>query len=98
MLRNQNQPPAQQPNAPVDQVEIGHPGSNVFVTQQQWDAADFQNSYTSMGISLVRALFNDDVLMASNLRGGPSKIHKNAPRRPGLNSVIPGLNSEATHN
>ncbi|KAH0555285.1 hypothetical protein KQX54_016795 [Cotesia glomerata] len=87
MLRNQNQP-AQQQNPPNGQVEIGHPGSKVFVNQQQWDTATAQNSYTTMGISLVQALFEKDVLLASNLRGGSSRTDKNAARRPGLNSVI----------
>lgn len=58
------------------------------MTQRQWDTANAQSSYTSMGVSLIRALFDDDVLMASNLKGGTSKINKNAPRRPGLNPVI----------
>ncbi|KAH0559201.1 hypothetical protein KQX54_001843 [Cotesia glomerata] len=87
MLRNQNQPDQQQ-NPPDGQVEIGHPGSNVFVNQQQWDTATSENFYTTMGISLIRALFEDDVLLASNLRGGSSRTDKNAARRPGLNSII----------
>ncbi|CAG5096645.1 Protein of unknown function [Cotesia congregata] len=72
----------------ISPVEIGHPGSNVFVNQQQWDTATAQNSYTTMGISLVRALFEEDVLLASNLRGSSSRSDTNAARRPGLNSVI----------
>ncbi|XP_044597285.1 uncharacterized protein LOC123273872 [Cotesia glomerata] len=94
MLRNQNQPDQQQ-NPPDGQVEIGHPGSNVFVNQQQWDTATSENFYTTMGISLIRALFEDDVLLASNLRGGSSRTDKNAARRPGLNSIILAAIEEA---
>ncbi|CAG5070431.1 Protein of unknown function, partial [Cotesia congregata] len=42
------------------QVEIGHEGSEVFVTQRQWDTASSQSSFTTMGISLVRASFETD--------------------------------------
>ncbi|KAH0533811.1 hypothetical protein KQX54_001884 [Cotesia glomerata] len=76
---------AQQPDQPV---EIGHEGSNVFVTREQWDTANSRDTYGKMGVSLVRALFDDDVLIKSNLRGGTSKINKNQPRRSGLDSVI----------
>lgn len=41
-----------------------------------------------MGVSLVSCLFATEELLASNLRGGKSKINKNAPQKPALNQVI----------
>ncbi|CAG5093199.1 Protein of unknown function [Cotesia congregata] len=85
MLRAQEANPARQTN---QQVEIGHQGSNVFVTQQQWDTANSRDTYWSMGVSLIHALFDTEVLLESNLRGGLSKIDKNAPKRSALNPHI----------
>ncbi|KAH0557749.1 hypothetical protein KQX54_011255 [Cotesia glomerata] len=85
MLKAQEANPARQTN---QQVEIGHQGSNVFVTQQQWDTANSRDSYWSMSVSLIHALFDTEVLLESNLRGGLSKIDKNTPKRPALNPHI----------
>ncbi|XP_044597326.1 uncharacterized protein LOC123273907 [Cotesia glomerata] len=77
------------------QVEIGHPGSNVFVRRNQWDTADSRDTFQSMGVSLVKALYEEDVLLRSNLKGGASKIDKNAPQRPGLDKNILAAIKEA---
>ncbi|KAH0559114.1 hypothetical protein KQX54_001189 [Cotesia glomerata] len=69
-------------------VEIGHAGSNVFIQHQQWLTADSRSTFQSMGLSLVRALFDDEILLQSNFKGGASKINKNAPQRPGLDANI----------
>ncbi|KAH0549716.1 hypothetical protein KQX54_012987 [Cotesia glomerata] len=81
-----------------DQVEIGHQGSQVFVTRAQWDTADSRETFEKMGVSLVSCLFATEELLASNLRGGKSKINKNAPQKPALNQVIISAIQEAAKN
>lgn len=70
------------------QVEIGHEGSGVFVSRAQWETANSRNSFQNMAVSLVSSLFENEVLLASNLRGGKSRIDKNAQRKPGLDATI----------
>ncbi|CAG5093132.1 Protein of unknown function, partial [Cotesia congregata] len=72
----------------IEPIEIGHEGSNVFVRREQWDTANSRDTFQSMGVSLVRALFDDETLLRSNYKGGKSKINKNAPQRPGLDPNI----------
>ncbi|KAH0557476.1 hypothetical protein KQX54_011122 [Cotesia glomerata] len=86
------QNPPQDPNA---QVEIGHAGSNVFVSRNQWDTANSRDTFHSMGKSLVKSLFPEEVLLRSNFQGGASKINKNAPQRLGLNRNIMAAIKEA---
>ncbi|XP_057336259.1 uncharacterized protein LOC130674845 isoform X2 [Microplitis mediator] len=81
-----------------EQIEIGHQGSNVFVSRRQWETADSRETFQRMGISLTQALFPKEILLASNLRGGASKINKDAPLRPGLDSNIIGVIEEAVKN
>ncbi|KAH0552461.1 hypothetical protein KQX54_010364 [Cotesia glomerata] len=69
-------------------IEIGYEGSNVFVRRRQWDTANSRDTFQSMGVSLVRALFDDETLLQSNYKGGKSKSNKNAPQRPGLDPNI----------
>lgn len=68
-------------------MEIGKVGSNIFIRCSQWDTANSRETFQGMGTSLVRALFSDEVLLRSNYRGGASKVDKNAPNRPGLDSA-----------
>ncbi|KAH0546535.1 uncharacterized protein LOC123273769 [Cotesia glomerata] len=79
-------------------VEIGHQGSNVFIPRKQWETADSRDTFQGMGRSLVAALFPDEILLASNLRGGASKINKDAPVRPALDQNVIKAIEEAVMN
>ncbi|CAD6216081.1 GSCOCG00011277001-RA-CDS [Cotesia congregata] len=78
-----------------EQVEIGHPGSNVFVRRSQWDTANSRDTFQSMGVSLVKALFQEYVLLRSNFKRGASKIDNNAPQRPSSDKNILAAIKEA---
>lgn len=70
------------------EVEIGRPGSNVCITADQWDTAADKSTFTQMTSSLLVALFPEEVLLESNLRGGKSKIDKSAEHLMALDAKI----------
>ncbi|XP_008546284.2 uncharacterized protein LOC103570352 [Microplitis demolitor] len=74
-------------NAENEQVEIGHPGSNVHVTRQHYETANSRDNFIKMTISLINALFSKETLIQSNCYGEKSRIQKDAPTRPGLNPI-----------
>ncbi|KAH0557517.1 hypothetical protein KQX54_014837 [Cotesia glomerata] len=80
------------------EVEIGHEGSGVLVSRAQWETANSRNSFQNMAVSLVSSLFENEVLLASNLRGGKSRIDKNAQRKPGLDATIISAITETVKN
>ncbi|CAG5073015.1 Protein of unknown function [Cotesia congregata] len=51
-----------------------------------------------MAVSLVSSLFENEVFLASNLRGGISRIDKNSQRRPGLDAIIISAITETIKN
>ncbi|KAH0539953.1 hypothetical protein KQX54_010295 [Cotesia glomerata] len=53
--------------------ELGHEGSGVWITRDQWDEAKRKNSFTAMTGSLLSSVFPVDVLLKSNYKGGSSK-------------------------
>ncbi|CAG5110666.1 Protein of unknown function, partial [Cotesia congregata] len=68
--------PEEVENMDPDLKEIGKNGSKIYVTREQWDYIKSKNTFTSMGIALVVALFEKDTLLNSNYKGGKSKIKK----------------------
>ena len=60
-------------------------GIGVEVTDFQYSIINSRNTYTSMAIALVQAVFDIKILLRSNLKGGACKINKNAPRFEALN-------------
>lgn len=57
-------------------MEVGHAGSGIKISKDQWEAATEQSTFTAMAISLMNTLIAPDVLLRSNVKGGKSKIHK----------------------
>ncbi|XP_044582144.1 uncharacterized protein LOC123263417 [Cotesia glomerata] len=60
-------------NKKNNMIELGQPGSNVFVTSDQWIAAEATKSFTAMTTSLLVSVFPTDQLIKSNYKGGPPK-------------------------
>lgn len=52
------------------------PGSGVKVRNRDWKLALSRPTFTAMGLTLLTILFPHEVLLRSNLKGGPSKIKK----------------------
>ncbi|XP_015118403.1 uncharacterized protein LOC107042046 [Diachasma alloeum] len=74
----------------ADTVELGQRGSGVRVTMTQWNASKDMRTFTGMA-NLVLAVFDPDVLLISNVKGGASKIRKreeNPPRHSKLDARI----------
>ncbi|XP_011872506.1 PREDICTED: uncharacterized protein LOC105564612, partial [Vollenhovia emeryi] len=58
-----------------EMVEI-QPGSGVKVRTRDWKLALSRPTFTAMGRTLLTLLFPHEVLLRSNLKGGPSKIKR----------------------
>ncbi|XP_057329053.1 uncharacterized protein LOC130669920 [Microplitis mediator] len=59
-----------------DNLEIGNPGSNVFITETQYDTCRHTNTVTAMTTALLMSVFPHDVLLVSNCKGGAPKNAK----------------------
>lgn len=55
-------------------VEIGRKGSGIYVKESKLKIARQRGTFKAMGNSLVDILFNLNVLLVSNLRGGKRKV------------------------
>ncbi|KAH0535013.1 hypothetical protein KQX54_011901 [Cotesia glomerata] len=59
-----------------DMVESGEPGRNIFVTADQWRAAESATTFTAMTTSLLVSVFSTDELIKCNYKGGAPKNSK----------------------
>ncbi|XP_011312328.1 uncharacterized protein [Fopius arisanus] len=88
-IRNHEQQDREDEDANL--VEVGFRGSGVTLSKLQWNAAIEQRTFTAMAITLVMSLFERDVLLKSNVKGGKNKIRKpaeNVPRHQALDPHI----------
>ncbi|XP_074098996.1 uncharacterized protein LOC141527415 [Cotesia typhae] len=61
--------------------ELGHEGSGVWITRDQWNDAKNKNSFAAMTASLLTSVFPLEVLLKSNYKGGASKNTENKEKK-----------------
>ncbi|XP_057336470.1 TRAF3-interacting protein 1-like [Microplitis mediator] len=71
----------------MDLIEIGHQGSGVTISTDAWDTAKSKTTFTAMGITLLMAIFDTEILLTSNVKGGKSKIKSDSTRMEALDAT-----------